>query len=141
MAMAKERSDTSQAPKKSGIHFEKAEDFFVEYANNTVLEPSLWDLKIRFGELDQSLGDNVVVQKFATVLSWPQVKVFWYFLTMHLLGYEARNGRIVIPSGIIGDIGKVPLTGVSEDEWRAIYEHNQRFMNDNPEARPAAKDK
>jgi hypothetical protein len=45
--------------------------------------------------------ENTVPINTAVTLPWPQAKVLACFLMVHLEGYEAVNGRIKIPTGII----------------------------------------
>jgi hypothetical protein len=116
--------DASQTP--VSINREKALDYVSRYANYSYLESSLWDLKIHFGQTDVELGNTVPINTKMT-LSWPQVKVLHYFLSVHLSGYEAEHGRIKIPSGIIRTApSSVPSA-------MQIYE---KFMEENPEAKP-----
>jgi hypothetical protein len=114
MSDTKKESKESIAAPKSGIHFTKADDFVADYANNSQLESSNWDLKITFGHVDQSLGPNDVVQTTAITIPWAQAKVMHYYLSVHLIGHEAEMGRIVIPTGIIGKFPKEPPAKVNQ---------------------------
>ncbi|MGO8788129.1 MAG: DUF3467 domain-containing protein [Terriglobia bacterium] len=77
------------------------EDFWEGYANNVLMEPNVWDLKLIFGQLDQRQGPNVVVQHTAITLPWNQVKVLLYLLKLNVDIYEMLNGKISFPKGII----------------------------------------
>lgn len=130
---AKEESAEKQ---KKGIVFTKTDDFRSEYANNSLLQVSNWDLKIIFGELDQSKGPNDVIQKVAITLPWPQAKVLSYFLTLNLITHEAVNQREVIPSGIIPPLPKEAPPGVTAEAFRKAREFYDKFIAENPEASP-----
>jgi len=132
---SKESKDSIEAP-KSSIRFTKAEDFVADYANNSVLESSNWDLKVIFGHLDQSVGPNDVVQTTAVTLPWAQAKVMHYFLTIHLIGHEADMGRVVIPTGIISEFPKEPPATANKEGFRKAAKAYEQFMAENPEARP-----
>ena len=76
------------------------EKMYTEYANNVHFEPSAWDLKIIFGQLDQSSGKPDVDWHTAVTLPWPQVKLLAYYLQVALFSYETENGKINIPPGV-----------------------------------------
>jgi len=101
------------------------ENFISRYANYSYLESSLWDLKMIFGEIDQSGEPNVVPITTALTLPWPQIKVLTYFLRLHLEAYEQEHGRIKIPPGII--LPPVPDNALV----RKFY---TEFVAENPEA-------
>lgn len=105
---------------------EKTADFVTRYANYSYLESTVWDLKIHFGQTDADRGSTVPINSQIT-LPWAQVKVMHYFLSLHLAGYEADNGRIRIPTGIIpqGPKGVPAAMKVFND-----------FVAANPEAAP-----
>lgn len=65
------------------------------------LEQSAWDLKLVFGQLDQTGGTAVVNQHTAITLPWSQAKIFSYLLEAHLLAFEMANGKIMVPSNTI----------------------------------------
>jgi hypothetical protein len=120
---------TSGKPTGQPIDYRTADDFVVRYANNTYFEPSLWDLKLIFGQSDQKAGMNVINQHTSITLPWSQVKVVLYFLTSQLAAFEALNGRIQIHTGIIppvADHGPKDIPGVpqakSEEIWQFIHE-------------------
>src|SRR5689334_3796431 len=91
---AAEKTTVSPLTVKSQIEFKRSEDFVELYANNVKFESSVWDLKLVFGELDQSLGPNVVVQHTAITIPWPQIKLLLFGLNISLTEHEGRAGRI-----------------------------------------------
>jgi hypothetical protein len=81
----------------------RSDDFVGVYANNTLLESSVWDLKIAFGQLDQRrdvLGDPGVEWLTSVTVPWPQAKIFAYYLLLSIAEYEARNGFIRVPDAV-----------------------------------------
>jgi hypothetical protein len=100
------------------------------------LESSNWDLKVTFGHLEQSLGPNEVTQTTAITIPWAQAKVFHYFLTLHLIAHETELGRLVIPSGIIGEFPKELPAGANKEGYQKALKFAEQFMAENPEARP-----
>jgi hypothetical protein len=89
-------------PDAPGIKFEREEGFTTLYANNTQFEASAWDLKIIFGQLDQSKGvDAVIQQHTAMTLSWTHAKLMAYFLLANVIAQQARTGFISVPPAVI----------------------------------------
>ncbi len=123
------------------IDYRKTATFRNEYANNAFLEPSVWDLKINFGQLEQSIGPNVVVQHTGISMPWNQVKVFSYFLRLHVLAYEQENGRIRMAKNIIRPV-PIPDKKTAKNFSKAMERHKiimqlyEDFMAANPEAKP-----
>ena len=88
-------------PDAPGIKFEREEDFTTLYANNTQFEASAWDLKIIFGQLDQSKADALIQQHTAMTLSWTHAKLMAYFLLVNVIAQQARTGFISVPPAVI----------------------------------------
>jgi hypothetical protein len=125
----------------SGIEYRRADDFSAQYANNVFYETSLWDMKLIFGQLDQKLGSNVVVQHGSITIPWPQVKMMLYFIQANLSSHEARNGRVILQPGLISPVPeKVPPAFANNPKevkaHAALREIQQAFFADNPEAVP-----
>jgi hypothetical protein len=116
----------------------QSEDFRSTYANNVHFETSVWDLKITFGQLDQKLAPNAVVQHTAVTLPWPQVKLFAYLLQVNIMVHEQLNGRIRVPAGIIPDPEKIKASTQMFTDAEAIQKHAielyNAFVKENPEA-------
>jgi hypothetical protein len=115
------------------------DQFYANYANNVLLEPTAWDLKLIFGKIDLAKGPTTVVQHSAITLPWSQIKVGIYLLQYHLALHEAINGKVQVPKGVIS--APVPPTEDKEREdprARKVYEAVQglfrRFSEANPEA-------
>ena len=95
----KEAKRNSQAP-PSG--FERVEDFYTDYANNVYLEGSVCDLKLIFGQLDQSTSPVTTEQRAAITIPWRQAKILNYLLSIHIRAHELDTGSsITIPKSII----------------------------------------
>ena len=70
-----------------------------EYANNSLFEPSVWDLKIIFGQLfrAEGLGRSDVDWHTAITLPWPQANGSSYYLQVNLVMHEFENGVVKVP--------------------------------------------
>ncbi len=80
---------------------EFAEEFYEAYANSIYYEASSWDLKLIFGQLDQSGGRIRVVQHSAITVPWTQAKLMVYWLKGQIEAHELANGKIHMPPSII----------------------------------------
>jgi hypothetical protein len=125
---------------KPGIEHRRDEDFFSGYANNIYVEPSIWDLKIIFGQTDLSAGPQVVVQHTAITLPWNYVKILSYVLRTNLAAREAEDGRIPVPSHVLVP----PPKEIPPDENFGLLKHPKEgleavqkiwdeFVKENPE--------
>ncbi|HEV8717013.1 MAG TPA: hypothetical protein VGX03_29855 [Candidatus Binatia bacterium] len=135
-------AERDMAPAKKALDYRRREDFAQFYANNVLLQSSSWDMKLIFGELDQSLGEDVIVQHSAITLPWRQAKVLLYFLQVHLIGHEGQHGRVIIPPGIIPDFPSEPPKELVEklpfiaQSWKIARQMYEDFLTANPEAAP-----
>jgi hypothetical protein len=104
--MSEEQTDRLQAV--SGAKYERDQDFASLYANNIVLEPSVWDLKLIFGQLEQHTGSPVISQHTAVAIPWIQAKLLEFYLRLFIAYQEKGQGPIKIPAALIPSI--VPPT-------------------------------
>jgi hypothetical protein len=104
--------------------FERDEDYEALYANNIQFQPSEWDLKVIFGELDFHDDKLAVKQHTSIAMPWLQAKIMHYFLTLQLGVYEMSHGKIKVPSTVL-PIEPQPPTGELENDPMAkqIYEY------------------
>ncbi len=78
-----------------------APDLEEDYANNTYIETSVWDLKIIFGQINQFGKPTIEVDwHTAITMPWAQAKLLNYFLGLHIASYELQNGKIKIPPAV-----------------------------------------
>ena len=83
---------------KDALHSTK-EELNVEYANNALFEPTIWDLKIIFGEW--SARSNAVDWHTSMTLPWAQAKLMAYYLAINVAAHELKNGTIKVPDAMI----------------------------------------
>jgi len=81
--------------------FELGDEVYEAYANNIYYEASSWDLKLIFGQMDQTGGKVKIVQHSAITLPWPLIKITAYWLKGQIEAHELVNGKIHIPPPII----------------------------------------
>jgi hypothetical protein len=86
------------APEQTPPPGEKTEEFCSGYANNLRFQPTVYDLKMIFGETDvSSEGKEIVRQHTAISIPWALVKVSLYYLQVNLAIQEMVNGKVTIP--------------------------------------------
>ena len=78
--------------KPTTIINQRTDNFTTVYANNAYFESSAWDLKIVFGQLDQSQNPAVVKQNLAVTIPWQQAKLAIYWLQIQVAAEEAQLG-------------------------------------------------
>ena len=80
---------------------EKLAEISSVYANSALIEQSVWDVKLLFGQLVRAGSGKFDVDWHTEVtMPWPQVKLFSYYLQANLALYEAYNGTIRLPSSL-----------------------------------------
>lgn len=109
----------STAPIRRNPSLQPTEDFSSGYANSVFLEPSTWDLKMIFGQLDQSVEPNVVEQHTAITIPWAQAKILSHFLRVQLAAYEAVHGKVALHRGILPPEPTVPTKEMLVEEPKA----------------------
>lgn len=102
------------------------------YANNVYLEPSAWDLKAIFGQLDQRQGKVTIRQHTAVTVPWTQAKILMFWLRGYLEFHEKTQGKVIIPpNGIPPEV-----TPPSEEQKKSdpsveiAYEIFKRLRNE-----------
>jgi hypothetical protein len=81
--------------------FQPADEIASGYANHVFMEPSFWDLKLLFGQLDQSVEPLTVKQHTEITTSWAQAKVMNHFFNVQIAAYELMNGKIRLSKTIL----------------------------------------
>ena len=88
--------ETPRESQQSGPQLKRHEDFESLYANNVRFESSVWDLKLLFGELDQSTGKDLIELHTAITVPWTTAKLMLYFLQLYIAAHELEEGKIRI---------------------------------------------
>ena len=85
----------------AAITVERADNFVSIYSNNVVFEPTAWDLKITFGQLDLVSGKGIARQQVAITIPWAQAKLALYYLRLQVEAMEIQSGKIPIRRDLI----------------------------------------
>jgi hypothetical protein len=99
-----------------------SEDFSEDYANNFVFEPSDWDFKIVFGQLDQMSKSGIVNWHTAITMPWGVAKLLSYFLPLNILAYEITHGVIKLPEGALPQMPTEPTGEEDTQQNRLFYQ-------------------
>lgn len=126
---SKTRSSSIPTPK-----LERVEDFVERYANNARFESTVFDLKVVFGEVDISTGQEVIKQHTGVTLPWQVIKLAIYYLQVNLMAHEAQNGNVLIPPSQLpppfppptaAEQAKVPR---AKELFEAINRYREEFL-------------
>jgi hypothetical protein len=81
--------------------FEHTEQFISSYANSVTFEPTAWDLKLIFGQLEQGSNTTVVKQHLAVTIPWAQVKLALFWLRVQVEAMEEQAGKIPLRKDVL----------------------------------------
>jgi hypothetical protein len=93
--------DEATAQPSAALKYERTDNFISAYANNAFFEPSAWDLKIIFGQLDQSPAGITIKQNIAVTIPWAQAKLALYWLRLQIEATEMDIGKIPLRKDLI----------------------------------------
>ena len=99
------------------------------YANSTLIELRVWDLKLIFGQMFKNETGKFDVDWHTEVtMPWPQVKLFSYYLQANLAVHEAQNGPIKLPQ----NLHPVPFVSQEDStpEDKALNEKIERLRKE-----------
>jgi hypothetical protein len=111
---------------------QSSEDLTVDYANNTFFEPTIWDLKLLFGEW--SGRTNTIEWHTSITVPWAQAKLMAYYLSLNVAAHELKHGRVKVPDTMIpNDPNTLPQppgedAATHEAFLRLVTEHRKRFI-------------
>jgi hypothetical protein len=109
---------------------DRLEEITSDYANNTALEPTIWDLKLIFGEFSER--SRSIEWHTSITMPWAQAKLLSHYLQVNLAVREIDHGKIHIPETMVPQ-SPPPLTPEQETDPKAkaifetIKKHNQDF--------------
>jgi hypothetical protein len=105
------------------------EDFTTDYANNTTLEATIWDLKLIFGEFSQRAKG--VEWHTSITVPWAQAKLLNHYLEVNVKAHELEFGTIKIPKVMLPP--EVPAPSDPTDkkaqaQFEMLRDSRQRFI-------------
>lgn len=109
----------------------ESDDLSVEYANNVFFEPTVWDLKLIFGEFSTRQGS--VDWHTSITVPWEQAKLMMYYLMLNVAARELQTGaKITIPPSMLPPEPDAPSgpddTAVNRAFYEIVKDHRQRFL-------------
>jgi hypothetical protein len=99
---------------------QQPDEIVSEYANNTTLEQTVWDLKLIFGEFSQR--SNSIEWHTSITMPWAQAKLLAYYLQLNVEAWELRNGPIKIPDTMIPEAPPILPEQEQDPAQRAVFE-------------------
>jgi len=120
------------AGESQALAYQIGDNFTEAYANNVYFEASAWDMKLIFGQLDQSGGKVRIVQHTAITLPWAQIKLLVPWLKGHLEAHEMVHGNVRIPANVIPSELPPPTKELKEADpnAEAIYALFNKIRNE-----------
>lgn len=106
--------------KRKNPELRPTEDFTAVYANNVNFEATAFDLKILFGELNQSFETLTVDQHTSVTMTWLEAKLLLHYLSVQLAAYEIGNGKIVVPQAILPPEPPPPTLEQQNEDPKAL---------------------
>jgi hypothetical protein len=100
------------------------------YANYANFEISDLDLKMLFGQLDQSGAKPAVDWHTAVTVTWPEAKVMSYFLRINIAIHEARDGVIKVPASMLPPTLELPEDAETNPLSKALFEKVQAIRTE-----------
>jgi hypothetical protein len=107
------------------------DELVVDYANNTQFEPTVWDLKLIFGEF--SARTNTVDWHTSVTVPWAQAKLMLYYLAINVAAHELQaGGPIQIPPSMLPPEAVAPSgsddTPINRTFFDIVRDHRERFL-------------
>ncbi len=85
-----------------------ADEITSDYANNTVFESTIWDLKLIFGEFSGSA--RAIEYHTSITVPWSQAKLIAFYLQANIAAYESEHGKIKVAASVIPPEWNPPST-------------------------------
>jgi len=92
---------------------EENEEMTADYANNTMFESTIWDLKLIFGEFSQR--PNSVEWHTSITVPWAQAKLMIYYLQANVAAYEINTGKIKMADQVLPPEWPAPSAKQTKD--------------------------
>jgi hypothetical protein len=73
----------------------RGEDFVNLYANHLISDSTAWDMKLTFGQFEETDGKTVIRQKAAINLPFGLAKLAIYWMQIAIIAHEIETGRKV----------------------------------------------
>ncbi len=112
-------------------HVDQQSKFGTAYANNFNFEPSVWDLKVIFGQLEQHTGAPEVDWHTAITIPWLQVKFVAYYLRLQAAWHDLQYGQLKAPSSVMPRQPEPPPGELANDSLaKKLYEAQKKIYDE-----------
>jgi len=100
-----------------------------DYANNTLFEPTIWDLKLIFGEFSQR--SKSIEYHTSITVPWAQAKLIMYYLQANVAVHESETGTIKIPKAVWPQEWVPPAEQAAKDpKNKQLYERLKKLRTE-----------
>jgi len=109
-------------PKATEQETNNDSDIEVAYANNILIQSSVWDLKTVFGEYDNT--KNSVDWHTSVTMPWPTAALLAYYLQVNLIIFAQYNHAVKVPISFLPPLPPAPSSELIEKDPHAkiVYE-------------------
>jgi lysophospholipase L1-like esterase len=112
------------------VRLKRREHLNAAYANYANFELSDLDLKMLFGQLDQSGPKADVDWHTAVTIAWPEAKIMSYFLRVNLAIHEAHHGVIKVPVAMLPPTLERPEDADSNPTSNKLFDRVQAIRKE-----------
>jgi hypothetical protein len=95
--MAEENKQESKPAATAPVN-KRREDFRSVYSNSVYYDPSVYELRASFGEMQRTPQGAFVEYHTAVSMSWLEAKLTAIYLIVNMANYEREHGTVKIPS-------------------------------------------
>ncbi len=123
-------TETTETSNQQPKFFRRGDEYESLYANSVYFQPSEWDLKLIFGELDNDPKDGsaFVEQHTAISVPWLQAKLMNYYLTLQVGAYEMMHGEVPVPESLMPV--EYPLDPNADEATRKMHDFIENTRRD-----------
>lgn len=110
----------SKAGEQHQPRIKRSENFETLYANTCMIEATVWDLKLLFGELMSDEQGGVIEQHTGMTLPWTLVKILAFHLAINVIAFEEENGPIRLSAPMLPLISRLTAKAKADPRIMAI---------------------
>ena len=99
----------------------RSEDFENLYANNFMVEATVWDLKVLFGQLMGDEQGGIIELHTGMIMPWTVVKILAFHLALNVIAFENQNGPIRLAAPSVPLISNLTARSKADPRIMAIF--------------------
>jgi hypothetical protein len=99
----------------------RSEDFENLYANNFMVEATVWDLKVLFGQLMGDDQGGMIELHTGMIMPWTLVKILAFHLALNVIAFENQNGPVRLAAPSVPLISNLTARSKADPRIMAIF--------------------